>query len=77
VETQLKAGDTFFAFTDGVPDCQNPHGDFFGRERLLDFLQRRDNSAPALIAEIESELRQYISGANQFDDITLMAVKRV
>ena len=77
LETQIQPGDTFFAFTDGVPDCCNPHGEFFGRERLLEFLQRRDGSAPALIAAIESELRQYIASANQFDDITLLAVRRV
>jgi len=76
LEAQLQAGDTFFAFTDGVPDCQNPQGEFFGRERLLDSLGQRDGSAPELVAEIESELRQYIGGANQFDDITLLAVRR-
>lgn len=77
LETQLRAGDTFFAFTDGVPDCQNPRGEFFGRERLLDSLRRMNGSAPEFVADIESELRQYIASANQFDDITLLAVKRV
>ncbi len=77
VETQLQVGDRFFAFTDGVPDCQNPHGEFFGRERLLDALGRMNGSAPDLIAGIEADLRQYIGGANQFDDITLLGVRRV
>lgn len=77
VETWMQPGDAFFAFTDGVPDCQNPRGEFFGRERLLDFIQQRGDSAPGLIAAVERELRQYIASANQFDDITLLEVKRM
>ncbi len=77
LETQIHPGDMFFAFTDGVPDCGNPRGEFFGRERLLDSLGRRNGSAPELVADIESELRQYIASSNQFDDITLLAVRRL
>jgi len=77
LETLLNPGDTFFAFTDGVPDCSNPRGDFFGRERLLEILLRFDGSAPELVSVIETALCQYIDGATQFDDITLLAVRRL
>ncbi len=75
--TQLQAGDMLFAFTDGVPDCKNPRGDFYGRERLLDVLQNDRDSSRELVNTIEADLRQYIAGATQFDDITLLAVRRV
>lgn len=75
LETQLQAGDMFFAFTDGVPDCRNPLGEFFGRERLEDLLQGKE-SANRAVETIASSLREYIGSANQFDDITLLAVKR-
>ena len=77
LETHLHAGDTFFAFTDGVPDSIGPRGEFFGRERLHAILQRRCASAHELVYTLESELCQYIASANQFDDITLLAVKRL
>jgi len=77
LKTQLNAGDTLFAFTDGVPDCSNPSGEFFGRERLFDILQQSSASAHELVNNLESELRQYIASATQFDDITLLAVKRL
>jgi sigma-B regulation protein RsbU (phosphoserine phosphatase) len=77
VETCLQQGDTFFAFTDGVPDCAGPNGEFFGCNRLHKVLQHNSISAQELVASIELELRQYIAGANQFDDITLLAVKRL
>ncbi len=76
LETHLQAGDTFFAFTDGVPDCQNPRGEFFGRERLNEFLQG-NRSAHETVDAMQADLRQYIDSANQFDDITLLAVRRV
>jgi sigma-B regulation protein RsbU (phosphoserine phosphatase) len=75
LETQLHAGDILFSFTDGVPDAQNPRGEFFGHERLLDILRSPEISAHELVKTIASELRQYIGGAIQFDDITLLVVR--
>lgn len=76
METNLLPGETFFAFTDGVPDCKNPGGEFFGRVRLLDIF-RNNVPTPELIHTVETELRQFISGETQFDDITLLALKRL
>jgi sigma-B regulation protein RsbU (phosphoserine phosphatase) len=77
LETRLDMGDIFFAFTDGAPEAKDPHDEFFGRERLLDILQRDSGSSHELIKILETELHQYIDSATQFDDITLLAVRRV
>ena len=74
---QLNRGEVLFAFTDGAPEAKDPHGEFFGREQLLTILRQCDSSAHELVKTIEAELRQYIDGATQFDDITLLAVRRV
>ena len=74
---QLSPDETFFAFTDGAPEAKDPHGEFFGRERLLDILRRCNRSSSELVKTMEAELRQYMDRANQFDDITLLAVRRV
>jgi sigma-B regulation protein RsbU (phosphoserine phosphatase) len=76
LETQLHASDMLFAYTDGVPDCLDSHGEFFGRQRMLDLLQRTSGSAHELVGCFESELHQFNAGATQFDDITLLAVRR-
>ena len=73
---QLNPGELFFAFTDGAPESKDPRGDFFGRKRLLDLVQAHRGSAQALIDHIGVELHQYMDGATQFDDITLLSVKR-
>jgi serine phosphatase RsbU (regulator of sigma subunit) len=75
-ETQLNRGDMFFAFTDGVPDCRNLADEEFGRDRLMTVLQIVNKSAHKVIEAAEAELRNYIGGATQFDDITLLAVRR-
>jgi serine phosphatase RsbU (regulator of sigma subunit) len=74
---QLDPGEMFFAFTDGASEAQDPHGEFFGREGLLDILRRCNSSAHELIKTTEAELHRYMDGTTQFDDITLLAVRRV
>jgi two-component system response regulator len=74
-EITLANDDLILAFTDGIPDTQNIDGDFFGNERLQPLLTY--NSTPAeLINKIETELNLFIGEADQFDDITLLAIKR-
>jgi len=74
-EITLASDDLLLAFTDGIPDTQNIDGDFFGNERLLALLT--PNPTPVeLLNKIESGLNQFIGEADQFDDITLLAIKR-
>jgi sigma-B regulation protein RsbU (phosphoserine phosphatase) len=73
---QLDPGEILFALTDGAPEAKDPRGEFFGRERLLHILRQSNNSSYALVKTIETELHQYMGDATQFDDITLLAVRR-
>jgi two-component system response regulator len=74
-ETTLANDHLLLAFTDGIPDTQNINKEFFGNDRLQALLT--PNSAPAeLLGRIEVELNQFIGEAEQFDDITLLAIKR-
>ena len=73
----LEQGDLFFTFTDGAPECKNPREEFFERERLLALLNPKTESAEALLREIETRLRDHIADAEQFDDITLLAARRL
>ena len=74
-EITLAKDDLLIAFTDGIPDAQNINMEFFGNERLHALLTH--SSTPAeLLNKIKSELNQFIGEAEQFDDITLLAIKR-
>lgn len=74
---RLEKGDLFFAFTDGAPECKNQREEFFGRERLLALLDPKTESAETLLREIETRLYDHVAEAEQFDDITLLAVRRL
>ncbi len=74
-ETSLEKGDLLFAFTDGVPDSENPQGLAFGRERILALSPNL--SASELLHQVEKDLHNHMDRTDQFDDITLMAVRRI
>ena len=75
-EITLEKSDLLLAFTDGIPDARNTENDFFGTERLLELLNGGETTPAALLKDIEARLRQFVGSADQFDDITLLAVKK-
>ncbi|MBL8078425.1 MAG: SpoIIE family protein phosphatase [Anaerolineales bacterium] len=74
-EIILGQNDTLLAFTDGIPDTLNINGDFFGNERLRTYLSNNTTAAD-LLNNIQLGLTKFIGDAEQFDDITLLALKR-
>lgn len=73
---ELLPGDLFFAFTDGAPDALDAAGNCFGEERLVSLLAT-DVSAEALLQDIADQLHGHIGDARQFDDLTMLAVRRL
>jgi serine phosphatase RsbU (regulator of sigma subunit) len=74
---QFHPGEMLIAFTDGAPDAKSPHGEFFGRERLLDIFRQYSQTAAGMVKTVEAKLHGHIDGTTQFDDITLLAVRRL
>jgi serine phosphatase RsbU (regulator of sigma subunit) len=64
------------AFTDGVTDARNSDKQGFGENRLLALIADPDPSAHDLIERIVANVRGHIGDAAQFDDITMVAVRR-
>jgi sigma-B regulation protein RsbU (phosphoserine phosphatase) len=73
---QIGLGDMLVAFTDGVTDALDPAERAFGEEAFLPLIRKRPPSVTAMLGEIESALRAHIGTAPQFDDITLLALRR-
>jgi serine phosphatase RsbU (regulator of sigma subunit) len=76
LQVSLEPGDTLMTFTDGVTDARDPNGEFFSKEGLLALLEQPTPSAQTLLDRIENSLRAHIADADQFDDITMLAVRR-
>jgi phosphoserine phosphatase RsbU/P len=76
-QTILEKGDILFGYTDGVTDGKNPEGKLFGKKKLLELIQKKPfNSAADLLNTVKNSLLAYIDDAPQFDDITLLSVRR-
>ena len=74
----LEAGDFILFYTDGVPDALNDAGQEFGEDRLRELaLAHRGDSAMGMVSTIEATLKAHIGETPPFDDITLMALKRL
>ncbi len=72
----LEPGETLLIFTDGVTEAKDPGGHLFGEPRLLKLIEQPATSAAVLLEDIEEGLREHIATAAQFDDITMLAVRR-
>jgi sigma-B regulation protein RsbU (phosphoserine phosphatase) len=75
-EISMESRDLLLVFTDGIPDALNVDNVSFGNERMLKLLGGSQASPAQVLKNIENELLQFIGAAEQFDDITLLAVKR-
>jgi len=75
-QVMMEPGDTLLVYTDGVLDARDAEGAAFGEQRLRDLIEAPVASAAAFLEMIQASLNDYITSADQFDDITMLAVRR-
>jgi sigma-B regulation protein RsbU (phosphoserine phosphatase) len=75
-ETTLQPGDLLYLYTDGVTEAADPADQLYGEERLKETL---DHSGPgdlkALLHGVKADIEAFASGAEQSDDITMLALR--
>ncbi len=74
---ELKSGDLFVAFTDGITEPENPYGEEFGEQRLFDLLLR--DAARPVEEIIERAMREVVEWTGQSalqDDMTMLVARR-
>jgi serine phosphatase RsbU (regulator of sigma subunit) len=73
----LHPGDLLVLYTDGVTEAQDPEGDMYSEERLVEtVLRHRDASAEEMHAHILEDVRVFQNGRDPDDDLTLILLKR-
>jgi sigma-B regulation protein RsbU (phosphoserine phosphatase) len=72
----LEPGDVLFTYTDGVTDARDISRAVFSEKRMLALLEQPADSAAALLDRVDAALQSHIGSADQFDDITMLAVRR-
>ena len=76
--TQLCIGDVVLFYTDGVTETVNPDGELYGEERLEEVAKRvKDESADQICQAIYNDVIEFQGEAEQFDDLTLMVLKKI
>ncbi|HVQ90082.1 MAG TPA: PP2C family protein-serine/threonine phosphatase [Mycobacteriales bacterium] len=73
----VHAGETLFAFTDGVTEAKNERGEFFSEARLFDLLRHPVSSVGELLDRVDRAIREFAGPAEQFDDVTMLAVRHL
>ena len=76
-EFDLEPGDMLFLYTDGVPEATDAYGNMFGTQNLLETLNRMSHpSAMELLEAVRADVEHFVGDAPQFDDLTMLALKR-
>lgn len=72
----LAAGDALYLYTDGVTEATNNNFELFSDARLLEKANLYAGlPARGLIESLESEVHSFADGAEQSDDITMLALR--
>ena len=74
----LAPGDTLVLYSDGIPDTQNPSGEFYGWKRMSDIIVANATLSSAELADkLLADVDHFSGGAHPFDDRTIVALKVV
>lgn len=71
----MRPGDVFVAFSDGVTEPENEFGEF-GEDRLIELIRlHRDQPLPRISEVVTAAVADWIGGAEQPDDVTLVLAR--
>jgi serine phosphatase RsbU (regulator of sigma subunit) len=74
---ELREGDLLAVYSDGVTDAQNEEEHEFGTERLVEVLTRHAaEPAKEVVDRVFEAIDAFAGTAPQFDDITMLVLKR-
>ena len=75
-EFEMHPGDSIFVYTDGVTEATSTDKELFGNDRLLAALNKDPNASPEeALKNVKDGIDQFVAGAEQFDDITMLCMK--
>jgi sigma-B regulation protein RsbU (phosphoserine phosphatase) len=73
---QLERGDVLLVYTDGVPEAEDTSGQFYGKERMMQFLKDSRHETPEeMVQALLVDLKTFSSSAVNRDDLAMIAVR--
>ena len=75
-QVQLTAGEMLFLYTDGLNEARDTHERPLSRDRVMSLARQHSGEMPRRFVELmEQAAHDHAAGAEQSDDITLMALR--
>ena len=72
----LESGSMIFLYTDGLTEAMNKQHEQFKKERMMGILSNSADLTPRLLlGKMNSEVHAFIGGAEQSDDLTMLAIR--
>lgn len=73
----LESGDCLLLYTDGVTEAMNPQQDEYGTERMVSaFKTASQGGSGHIVTELNKDLKRFVNGYQQMDDITIIAIEK-
>jgi len=78
VAVRFRPGDTLLLYAGGVTEAENIHGEPYGLARLASAIvaPHGDPSSQALATRIIEDIQQFLTGAPQRDDVTILCLRK-
>ncbi|MGE5313462.1 MAG: PP2C family protein-serine/threonine phosphatase, partial [Acidobacteriota bacterium] len=74
---RLEPRDMLILYTDGLTEAENPAGEQYGEERLLNLLGTHNASSPqSLLDAAAADVTAFSNGARKTDDLTMLVLER-
>ena len=75
-EVKLSSGDCLIMYTDGLVEANNQTGEEFGEDKFIEeAIQSINLSSKQIVEKLIDDVKLHSYGANQYDDLTLLALK--
>ncbi|WP_197027914.1 SpoIIE family protein phosphatase [Butyrivibrio sp. WCE2006] len=71
----MNAKDVLFVYTDGLNEAKNTNDEMLGQDRMLKALNLADDDPQELIVSMKKSVNDFANGAQQFDDLTMLAIR--
>lgn len=73
---QMAYNDLLFLYTDGLTEAENAHNELYGEQRMMQCLSAISDTRPReLVEHIQDSVEMFVDGAQQSDDLTMLAIR--
>jgi len=74
---RLEPGDCLILYTDGITEAMNSEKRLYGEDRLLEFAKAvPKDQAKHIVTALRQDVADFVAGAEQSDDITILVLRR-